>query len=575
MLNGIGASNGIGIGKIVLLKEEELSYEKHKINDTVSELERYRKAVADFTEKTNILAEKIGITAGEKEAEILKGHILMIQDPFMNDEIEKLIKKGECAEYALENICDMFIGIFSAADDELTQQRAADVSDLKKRLLKILLGIEDIDISAVLPDTVLCVSDLTPSMTAGIDRENIVGIITEIGGTTSHSAIIARALEIPAVLGVKNAVDILKNGSSVIVDGTKGNVIANPSESEIAEYTIKKTDFLKEKTELQKYIGQTTKTSDGIQVELVCNIGNPKDADKVLQYDGEGVGLFRTEFLFMDRPQTPSEDEQFEAYKTVAMKMEGRPVIIRTLDVGGDKDIPYLNMSKEDNPFLGYRAVRYCLGNKKLYSAQLKALLRASAFGNIKIMIPMVSCIEEVREVKSLIRELKRQLDTEKIAYNKNIPIGVMIETPSASIIADILAKEADFFSIGTNDLTQYTMAVDRGNSNVSYLYSVFNPSVLRSIKHIITCAKTENIPVGMCGEAAADKMLIPLLLSFGLDEFSVSATSVLATRKAISEWSKQSANKIAEKVMQFSTADEVKNYLKEKMTELNNSRGG
>lgn len=566
MLNGMGASGGIGIGKVLLVKEQTISYEKHSVSDIPSELKRYRNAVEEFIEKTNILAEKIGDTAGEKEARILKGHILMIKDPFMNDEIEKLIEGGECAESAVEDICNMFINMFSAADDDFTRQRSADVSDLKVRLMKILLDIDDIDISSVPPQTVICVNDLTPSMTAGMDRKNIVGIITETGGMTSHSAILARALEVPAVLNVKNVVDTLKSSDNVIIDGTHGEVLVNPSSSEISEYTVKKEKYLKKKDELKKYIGQPTKTSDGTKVELVCNIGSTEDADKVLQCDGEGVGLFRTEFLFMDRTQTPSEDEQFEAYKTVAMKMKGKPVIIRTLDVGGDKDIPYLHMPKEDNPFLGYRAVRYCLGNRELYSAQLKALLRAGAFGNIRIMIPMVTCIEEIREVKAMIEELKKQLDADSIEYNRDIRTGVMIETPSSSIIADVLAKEVDFFSIGTNDLTQYTMAVDRGNANVSYLYSVFNPSVLRSIKRIITCAKAEGIPVGMCGEAAADKMLIPLLISFGLDEFSVSASSVLETRKTISEWSKQSADEITEKAMQLSTAEEVISYLKEKI---------
>lgn len=564
MLKGIGVSSEMGMGKAVIIKEEQPVYEKHPVSDTAAEVKRFEAAVDKFIEKTNILAERLSASAGEKEAEILMGHILMIQDVFMADEIKKQIESGECAEAALENVCDSFIGILSAAEDELTQQRVTDICDLKKRMLKILLNIEETDISTLPENTVLCIYELTPSMTAGIDAKNIAGIITEIGGTTSHSAILARALEIPAVLSVKDAATLIKNGDTVIVDGTSGEVIVSPSENEQADYKIKKENYLKEKSELKKYIGLETKTADGNKLELVCNIGNPKDADKALQCDGEGIGLFRTEFLFMSRIQAPTEDEQFEAYKSVAVKMNGKPVIIRTLDVGGDKDIPYLNLPKEENPFLGYRAIRYCLGNKQLYTAQLKALLRASAFGNIKIMIPMVTCIEEVREVKALIAEIKNQLDSEGTAYNKDIQVGVMIETPSASLIADLLAKEVDFFSIGTNDLTQYTMVVDRGNTDVSYLYSVFNPSVLRSIQHIIKCAKDENIFVGMCGEAAADKMLIPLLISFGLDEFSVSATSVLTTRKSISGWTKQSADEAAQKAMQLTTADEVIAYLKQ-----------
>lgn len=564
MLKGIGVSSEMGMGKAVIIKEEQPVYEKHTVTDTAAEVKRFEDAVDKFIEKTNILAERLSESAGEKEAEILRGHILMIQDIFMADEIKKQIESGECAEAALENVCDSFIGILSAAEDELTQQRVTDICDLKKRMLKILLNIEETDISTLPENTVLCISELTPSMTAGIDTKNIAGIITEIGGTTSHSAILAKALEIPAVLSVKNATALIKNGDTVIVDGICGEVIVSPSENEQAEYNAKKEIHLKEKSELQKYIGLETKTADNHKVELVCNIGNPKDADKALQCDGEGIGLFRTEFLFMSRLQAPTEEEQFEAYKSVAVKMKGKPVIIRTLDVGGDKDIPYLNLPKEENPFLGYRAVRYCLGNKELYTAQLKALLRASAFGNIKIMIPMVTCIEEIREVKSLIADIKKQLDSEGIPYNKDIQTGIMIETPSASLIADLLAKEVDFFSIGTNDLTQYTMVVDRGNADVSYLYSVFNPSVLRSIRHIIKCAKDADIFVGMCGEAAADKMLIPLLISFGLDEFSVSATSVLTTRKSISGWTKQSADEVAQKAMQLTTADEIIEYLRQ-----------
>lgn len=562
MLNGIGVSDGIGIGKILVIEKQEILYEK-KYNDISDELKRYKKAITDFTEKTKLLAEKVKSTTGEQEANILKSHILIANDPFMNDEIEKLIKNGECTESAVENVCDMFISIFSNTDDELTKQRATDIADFKLCLLKILLNIKDFDISFVPPETILCVDDLTPSMTANMDKKNIVGIITETGGMTSHSAILARALEIPAVLGVKNAVAKLKNKDTVIIDGTTGKILVNPSKNEISKYTDRKEKFIKEKYELKKYIGKPTKTADEIQVELVCNIGNSKDADKVMQSDGEGIGLFRTEFLFMDKNKMPSEEEQFEAYKTVALKMKGKPVIIRTLDIGGDKNISYLALPKESNPFLGYRAIRYCLGNKELYKIQIKALLRASIFGNIKIMIPMVSCIDEVRAVKELVEEVKKQFDKDKTAYNKDIPIGVMIETPSASITADILAKESDFFSIGTNDLTQYTMAVDRGNANVSYLYSVFNPSVLRLIKHIISCAKAENIKVGMCGEAAADKMLIPLLISFGLNEFSVNTTSVLETRKQIARYTKQSADKITEKVMKLSTAKEIIEYLK------------
>ena len=562
MYKGIGGSAGIGIGKVMLIVEQSLDFTPKTVSDTDAELQRYRNAVSKFCQNTEQQAEQLKESAGEKEAEIIMGHILMIQDPYMNSEIENSIKGGSCAEQALTDICNMFITVFSSADDELTQQRATDVKDIKNAVLSILLGIEEQNISDAPKGTIIVAKDLTPSMTAGINKDNVVGIITEVGGKTSHSAILARALEIPAVLSVQNITSLLKDGDTVIVDGSDGIAIANPGEDEILNYSEKRNAYLKEKAELAKFIGKATATKDGNSVELVGNIGTPDDANKVLECDGEGIGLFRTEFLFMDRDKTPTEEEQFEAYKKVALIMKDKPVIIRTLDVGGDKDIPYLGLSKEDNPFMGFRAVRYCLKNIDLYRTQLRALLRASAYGEIKIMIPLVVDVEELRSVKAIIKELMAELDSESIKYNKDIQVGVMIETPAASLIADILAKEADFFSIGTNDLTGYTMCVDRGNADVAYLYSPFQPAVLRSIKHIIECANRENIMVGMCGEAAADSMLIPLLISFGLNEFSVSATSVLATRKEISKWSKEDADKVASAVMEMDSVAEITTYL-------------
>lgn len=558
MLKGIGASGGISIGKAVVLTEQELTYSPKTVNDPQTEIKRLKNAAEKFISRTAEMVRKISENAGEKEAQILNGHILMIQDPYMNGEIEKHIQNGSCAEAAVEAVCDTFAQIFSSADDELTKQRATDVIDLKKRMLKILLNIEDVDLGKLPAETVLVVHDLTPSMTAGIDKENVVGFLTEVGGNTSHSAILARAMEIPAVLSIDNITESIKSGDTVILDGTEGIVIISPTNTQIKDYNEKRKKYFYEREALKAYIGQKTATKDGKQVELVCNIGKPQDADKVLECDGEGIGLFRTEFLFMDRNSAPSEDEQFEAYRNTALKMKGRPVIIRTLDIGGDKAVPYLNMKHEDNPFLGYRAVRYCLGNPDLYEVQLRALLRASAYGDIRIMIPLVTCMEELRSVKKKIEEIKRELDGKNIAYNKNIPVGVMIETPAASLIADILAKEADFFSIGTNDLTQYTMAVDRGNADVAYLYSVFNPAVLRSVRHIIACAKEAHIPVGMCGEAAADTRMIPLLLAFGLDEFSVSASSVLSVRREISQWTQKAADDYAKKILSLSSLNEV-----------------
>lgn len=560
MLKGVNASEGIGIGKVMLIEEVSLDYEKKQITDTQAEIDRYRKVFDAYCEKTEKQAENIKNTIGEKEADIILGHLLMLKDPAMSSSIEGNISSGCCAEDAVAQVCDMFIGVFSMADDELTKQRASDVEDIKNGLITMLLGKEEVDIASAPSGTVLVAKDLTPSMTSCIVKENIVGIVTEVGGKTSHSAILARAMEIPAVLSVPNAMETFENGQEIIVDGSHGEVIENPSDGEIAIYREKTIEYKKEKKELKKFIGKETVTADGVKVELCCNIGKPDDADAVLSKDGEGVGLFRTEFLYMDSSSIPTEEEQFEAYKKTVLKLGDKPLIIRTLDVGGDKDIPYLGLSKEDNPFMGFRAVRYCLHREDVYKPQLRALLRASAFGNIKIMIPLVTCIDEVREVKAMIENIKAELDSENIAYNKDIQVGVMVETPAASLIADLLAEEADFFSIGTNDLTGYTMAVDRGNADVAYLYSAFQPAVLRSIKKIIEDGK--DIMVGMCGEAAADPLLIPLLLAFGLDEFSVSATSVLKTRKIISQWTIDEAKEVAKKALTLKTESEVVEYL-------------
>lgn len=560
MLKGVNASEGIGIGKVMLIEEVSLDYEKKQITDTQAEIDRYRKVFDAYCEKTEKQAENIKNTIGEKEADIILGHLLMLKDPAMSSSIEGNISSGCCAEDAVAQVCDMFIGVFSMADDELTKQRASDVEDIKNGLITMLLGKEEVDIASAPSGTVLVAKDLTPSMTSCIVKENIVGIVTEVGGKTSHSAILARAMEIPAVLSVHNVMETFENGQEIIVDGSHGEVIENPSDGEIAIYREKTIEYKKEKKELKKFIGKETVTADGVKVALCCNIGKPDDADAVLSKDGEGVGLFRTEFLYMDSSSIPTEEEQFEAYKKTVLKLGDKPLIIRTLDVGGDKDIPYLGLSKEDNPFMGFRAVRYCLHREDVYKPQLRALLRASAFGNIKIMIPLVTCIDEVREVKAMIENIKAELDSENIAYNKDIQVGVMVETPAASLIADLLAEEADFFSIGTNDLTGYTMAVDRGNADVAYLYSAFQPAVLRSIKKIIEDGK--DIMVGMCGEAAADPLLIPLLLAFGLDEFSVSATSVLKTRKIISQWTIDEAKEVAEKALTLKTESEVVEYL-------------
>ena len=562
MLKGIGASEGYGIGRVMLVVEQSLEYTPKEITDIDAELERYRSAVDTFCDNTMAQAEAIKQSAGEKEAEIMLGHIAIIRDPFMGGEIENLIKAHQCAEAAVEQICKMFIDMFSATGDDLTMQRATDVKDIRDGLLSILLGVSEVKISDAPAGTVIVVKELTPSMTAGIKKENIVGIITETGSQTSHSAILARALEIPAVLSVPNAVTQLSSGEQVIVDGTNGIVVTAPDDAQIEEYGAKREAFLRERRELENYRGKKTLDADGNEYELFCNIGTPKDATKAMNADGEGVGLFRTEFLFMDRNALPTEDEQFEAYKQASLIMKGKPVIIRTLDIGGDKEIPYLGLEKEENPFMGFRAIRYCLKNRDMFKSQIKAILRASAFGDIRIMFPLITAVEELRQGKELVEEAKADLKASGIAYDENIQVGVMTETAASGVIADLLAEEADFFSIGTNDLTGYTMAADRGNSDVEYLYSPFQPSVLRMIRRIITCARNKGIPVGMCGEAAANPAMIPLLISFGLTEFSVSAPSVLKVRKNIAKWTKAEADAVAEKVMSFTTEKEITDYL-------------
>lgn len=566
MFKGTNASAGIGIGKAAIIKENELVIRPEKVIDGAAEVERFKGALAETIAQTETLAADLATRVGEKEAEIMQGHLMLLNDPMLTNEIESAITGDNvCSEFAIETVCTMYADMFASMDDELMQQRATDMRDIKVRLQQVLQGVKPVDIAALPEGSVIVAKDLTPSMTAGINPANVAGIVTEMGGRTSHSAILARALEIPAVVAVPGILGQVEDGAEMIVDGSEGVVLAAPSEEKKAEYTAKRDQFLKEKKELEQYIGKPTVTRDGVEIELVANIGNPDDVEKVLQYDGEGVGLFRTEFLFMDRTAMPTEEEQFEAYKKVAIALNGRPVIIRTLDIGGDKEIPYMGLQKDENPFLGYRAIRFCLDRKDdVYRPQLRALLRASAFGQIKIMIPMVTCIEEIREAKALIEEIKKELDEKGIAYNKEIKVGIMVETAAASLMADVFAKEVDFFSIGTNDLTQYTMSVDRGNEKVSYLYSTFNPAVLRSIRNIIKCGREAGIMVGMCGEAASDPMMIPLLLAFGLNEFSMSSSAILKARKMITGYSEAELQVVADKAMSFVSAKEIENFMRD-----------
>ncbi len=562
MFQGVNASDGIGIGVAQVAVEPDLSYTPHPHGDPDAEAERYNQALNKFVEHTRAQAKRMAESVGEEEAQIMVGHINMAQDPFMIDEIQNRISQGMAAEQAVDEVCDMFHGMFAGMDDPLMRERAADVQDIRTGLMANLLGKEVIDLSVLPPNSIVVVAELTPSMTADIDKDNVVGIVTETGGRTSHSAIIARALEIPAVLSVPNCTTIARTGDTCVVDGTAGTVYVNPTEDELDDFKKKAAVLAEEKKALEAYRGKKTVTGDGKELLLVANIGNPDDANGALEHDAEGVGLFRSEFLFMDAKELPSEEDQFNAYQKVALRMKDMPVIIRTLDVGGDKEIPYMNLKKEENPFMGYRAVRYCLDNPDQYKVQLRALLRASAFGDIKIMVPLVTSIEEIRAVKELVEECKKELSEEGIKFNPDIEVGTMVETPAASLIADDLAAECDFFSIGTNDLIGYTMCADRGNDAIAYLYQVYQPAVLRSIKRVIEEGNKAGIMVGMCGEAAADPLFIPLLVSFGLGEFSVSAPSILRTRKILSQWTKAEADALAERALKCKTAEEVKDLL-------------
>ncbi len=559
MFEGVNASDGYGIGVAQVAVAPDLSFTPSKPEDPEAEKARYNEALAKFIEQTNMQIERMKQSVGEEAAAIMGAHIEFAEDEGIKDMVNGSIDSGMCAEQAVSEAYDMYFNMFSNMDDELFRERAADVADVKTGLLADLLGKQVVDLSSLPENSIVVVEELTPSMTADIDKENVAGIVTETGGRTSHSAIIARALEIPAVLSVADATKNIKSGEMVIVDGTLGKVINNPEDDVLEAYRAKAKSYAEEKAALEAYRGKETVTGDGEKVLLVANIGNPDDANVAAEHDAEGVGLFRSEFLFMDAKELPTEDEQFAAYQKVALRMKDEPVIIRTLDVGGDKEIPYLNLKKEENPFMGFRAVRYCLNNPEQYKVQLTALLRASAFGDVKIMLPLVTTLDEVRQAKALVEECKKELDERGVAYNKDIEVGTMIETPAASLIADDLAEECDFFSIGTNDLIGYTMCADRGNDRVSYLYTVYQPAVLRSLKRIIESGREKGIMVGMCGEAAADPLLIPVLLSFGLNEFSVSAPSILRTRKIISEWTKEEADALTEKVMKLKTATEVK----------------
>lgn len=565
MLRGIGTSKGIGIGKALIIHKCKNAISRVKINDTEAEVDKFNEAVEKFIQETNELVDKLSqkLNGDDKNALVLKNQEYLIRDPeFTSGVISAITNDKLNAEAAVEDTCEMLKNIFLSFNNDTMTQRVADIEDMKQRLIAIMQGQKHIDLTKLSDNTVIIADEIHPSMTANMDTEHIAGIISEKGGDTSHASILARALEIPAVLSVKDICSKIAEGEEVIVDGAYGEVFVNPTPITLKIYNKKKKAYDERVKELKKYIDKQTVTRDGRKVMLAANIGNADEAAKAVKAGAEGVGLFRTEFLFMNKQALPTEEEQYNEYKKAAVVLDGRQLTIRTLDIGGDKDIPYMGLTKELNPFLGYRAIRFCLDRVDIFTTQLRAVLRASAYGNIRIMIPMITSVTEVQAVKKIINGICRDLDKKDIKYDKDIKIGVMIETPAAAIMADVLAHEVDFFSIGTNDLTQYTLAVDRGNENVAYLYSALNPAVIRSIKHITECAHNAGIEAGMCGEAAADERMIPLLLNFGLDEFSVTVSRVLETRKEIASWSSKEVKEITENVMNYSEEKEVSNYL-------------
>lgn len=535
MLKGIAASDGVAVAKAYLLVQPDLTFSKATVEDTAAEEARLDAALAKSTEELQQIREKAAQSLGEAEAQVFDAHLMVLSDPEMVGQIKQNIKDNSVnAESALKEVTDMYIGMFEAMEDNAyMQERAADIRDVAKRILAHLLGVTLPNPSMIDEEVVVVAHDLTPSDTAQLDRNFVKAFVTDIGGRTSHSAIMARSLEIPAIVGTKEITAKVKEGDILAVNGIEGDVIIDPTDEQKAEFEKAGADYAAQKAEWEKLKNAETVTADGKHFELAANIGTPKDLVGVHNNGGEAVGLYRTEFLYMDSPDFPTEDDQYEAYKAVLEGMEGKPVVVRTMDIGGDKELPYLQLPHEMNPFLGYRALRISLSEQgdEMFRTQMRALLRASVHGNLRIMFPMVATLKEFRAAKAIFEEEKQKLISEGKEVSDTIQVGIMIEIPAAAVLADKFAKEVDFFSVGTNDLIQYTMAADRMNERVSYLYQPYNPSILRLIKNVIDAAHAEGKWAGMCGEMAGDQTAVPLLVGMGLDEFSMSATSILKTR--------------------------------------------
>lgn len=561
MVKGKGVSKGIGIGHTKVLKNEEVKLTDFKVDDKENELNYFRKCLNNVIEDTKKVIEKLSGT----EADIMNAYLMILQDPTLTAETERLIQEeGYNAGYAAKVGFETVEEVFKNMDDEYMSARASDIEDMKQRVVNKIINKAEIDLSNLPENTVLVGKDLSTSDTAKLNLKTIAGIIIENGSENSHVSIMARTHEIPAIVGVKGALDSIPNDSDIAINGETGEIFINPSPEEISKLTKIKNELKDEKGNLAKFKNKKSITKDGYKTEVVANIGTPKDMDATIENGAEGVGLFRSEFLYMDSESMPTEEEQFEEYKEVLEKAEGKRVIVRTLDIGGDKDLKYLNLDKEDNPFLGYRAIRICLREPEIFKVQLRALYRASNYGKLAIMLPMISSVDEIRSAKDIINEVKEELKAENIKFDKNVKVGIMIEVPSAAIMAEQLATECDFFSIGTNDLIQYTVAVERGNEKISDLYTKFHPAVIRLIKMAIDGAHKSKIFCGMCGEAAADERFIPLLVGLGLDEFSMNPTKILNSRKMIRNLNHKECKKLVQEILRMSSASEIKARLEE-----------
>lgn len=558
-IRGIAASDGVAIAKAYLLVEPDLSFDNGTVTDTEAEVAKFNGALNTSKVELTKIRNNAEQQLGADKAAIFDAHLLVLEDPELIQPIEEKIKNENVnAAQALTDVSNQFITIFESMDNEYMAERAADIRDVSKRVLAHILGVDLPNPSIIDESVVIIGNDLTPSDTAQLNKQYVQGFVTNIGGRTSHSAIMSRSLEIPAVVGTKTITEEVEAGDIIIVDGMTGDVIVNPSDEVVAQYQEKRDNFFKDKQELQKLRDAESVTEDGHHVELAANIGTPNDLPGVVENGAEGIGLYRTEFLYMGRDQMPTEDEQFEAYKAVLEAMKGKRVVVRTLDIGGDKELPYLDLPEEMNPFLGYRAIRLCLAQPEIFRPQFRALLRASVYGKLNIMFPMVATIQEFRDAKALLEEERQNLKNEGVEVSDDIEVGIMVEIPSTAALADVFAKEVDFFSIGTNDLIQYTMAADRMSERVSYLYQPYNPAILRLVQRVIEASHAEGKWTGMCGEMAGDQTAIPLLLGLGLDEFSMSATSILKARRLIRNLSEAQMKDLAAKAVNCATSEEV-----------------